>query len=127
MNIKKAAEYHLHRMDIIISAAEIRWGIMMQLVNLAGGELAEKFERQWSALSAAILESRYADIVILSDGVCRGVWALERAAIAAGHVSQSLPPYVHERASIASVEVSVQEIKKLPAEFWDKGGDEIGF
>lgn len=79
------SQKHLERMDAVVRAAEIKWGAPFRLVQLVPDDLAAKFDRQWQSLSSAITESRHEDVCLLADGVIRGVWALEKTAMATGH------------------------------------------
>lgn len=96
MELQERAQKHLERMDIVVRAVEIKWGLM----NLGAGgveqlvpsELAAKFQAQWDKLSSAVTEQRYEDVILLSDGVVRGVWAMDKAAMAAGHEPGALLP-----------------------------------
>ena len=126
MELKDRAQSHISRMDLIVHASEIRWGMMFRLKHLVPDELAEKFTRQWRALGDATMDKRYEDMVSLSDGVIRGMWALEAAAMDAGHVPEDLLPIGVETPRVVH-EDAPSAIETLPKSFWDGGGESIPF
>ena len=92
MELQDRAQKYLERMDYIVRAAEIKWGIMFGLSALVPAELAAKFQTQWEKLSAAIMASDHEGVIVLTDGVVRGVWALEKAALDSGATPLGLSP-----------------------------------
>lgn len=104
MELMDVAQYHLKRMDLVVRASEIRWGMFGALEQLVPPELAAKFQTQWQKLTAAVMESRHEDVCVLADGVIRGIWALENRAIIDGHTPLNLSP-------IGLVVVSIPEEK----------------
>lgn len=127
MELKERAHRHIERMDFVVRAAEIKWGIPLMLTTLIEPDLAGKFQRQWQALSAAISECRDADVIELTDGAIRGIWAMERAALDAGHKPNALSPIgVAPKEPEAATE-KVNKINVPPDKFWKDGGDSIPF
>lgn len=92
MELNERAQSYLERMDYVVRAAEIKWGIMFGLEALVPAELAAKFKTQWNHLSEAVMTNDYEGIITHADGVVRGVWALERMAIQSGQEPLVLPP-----------------------------------
>jgi len=88
MELMERAQRHLERMDIVVRASEIKWGVMVPggagLLGMVPPELAAKFNTQWDKLSDAITNSRHEDVIVLADGVVRGIWALERVVVLGG-------------------------------------------
>ena len=105
MELQERAQKHIERMDYVVRTSEIKWGMMFGLSALVPLELAAKFDLQWQKLSEAIMDSRHEDVVMLSDGVIRGVWALEKVAVLNGHEPLPLSPIGLGVAVMASNEV----------------------
>jgi hypothetical protein len=126
MELIDRAQSHLNRMDFVVKSIEIKWGIMFAVLSLVPPELAEKFQRQWQSLNNALAENRHEDIISLTDGVIRGCWALDKAAMSAGNDPQRLDQIGIETPVMAQ-ETPRREIKQLPPEFWTSGGDLIPF
>lgn len=127
MTLQDRAQAHLQRMDIVVRAAEIKWGIMFGLSALVPTELAAKFQTQWDKLSAAIMASDHEGVIVLADGVVRGVWALDAAAVAAGHVPGALVAVGVGVVVPKAVEASSVAINVPNDAFWRGGGDELSF
>lgn len=125
MEPQHRAQKHLQRMDIVMKAAEIKYGVMFTESNLINLELRNKFARQWEKLNSAIMECRYHDVCTLADGVVRGVWAIEKAMEASQAAPCGLTP-IGIGTLPEAAPVQKQGVKTLPAEFW-RSGDEIGF
>ena len=122
------AQAHLHRLDIVVKAVEIRWGVCFGVQAFVPPELWQKFDRQWSALNAAITENRHEDVVTLADGAVRGVWALDKAAWEAGHSPPPLPAYGQEhKTPVDPAKIENKGIAELGSEFWRNGGDALPF
>lgn len=126
MDLKERAQKHIERLDIIVKATEIKWGVMWQIEALVPQELADKFNRQWEALSSAITDRRHEDVIDLSDGAVRGIWAMEKAAILAGNAPVQLSTIGMAIAEPVTADVSTH-IPQLPPSFWAQGGDTINF
>ncbi len=74
----------LQRLDAASRDYESRWGLGV-LETLVPPTLAEKWQKQWVKVNAAILENDDLSIPGLVDGTIRGWKALEDAAKSAGH------------------------------------------
>jgi len=72
----------LHKYDAAVTEKERVWGVD-RLVWLVGGDLRDRFEQQMDKLNAAIDKCDGVEHEV--DVTLRGVDALERAAIEAGH------------------------------------------
>ncbi len=92
MNLIDREIAHLTRMDFVVRTCEIKWGLMFGITRLVPPELAAKFDLQWLKLSEAIMLKDHEGVMMLSDGVIRGIWAMERAAILEGHIPHALSP-----------------------------------
>ncbi len=90
MELNDRAQAYLQRMDLVVRAAEIKWGILFALERLVPPELAAKFQAQWQKLSGAVMAKDYDEVIVHADGVIRGVWALEKVALEMGHVPEAL-------------------------------------
>ena len=130
MEQRDIAQKHLNRMDAVVHAAEIKWGILMQLRHMVEPELAEKFDRQWAKLSLALEECRHDDVIALADGTIRGIWAMEAQAMASGHIPLPIQPYevkTPDKADMGVCDTVEDEIIPLGNDFWANGGDELPF
>lgn len=105
MELIDRAQAHIVRMDVVVRAAEIKWGLMGSLETLVPPELAAKFQTQWGKLSEAVMANAYEDIMLLADGVVRGIWAMERVAVLAGSEVQGLSPIGLGTSVMAPIEV----------------------
>ena len=126
------SQLHLNRLDLVVRAAEIKWGIMDRLETLCSPETATKFGNHWAKLSMAIMASEYEDVVLLADGAVRGVWRMEAEAIAAGHTPGALMPLGVGGSAPISFEPPVAAPKgfngTVPDAAWFKaGGDPVPF
>jgi len=126
MELKERATAHIARLDMVVKAAEIKWGVPLLLETLVDANLAAKFGRQWDALSDAIMGSRHEEVIELADGAIRGVWAMEKAALAAGQVPAALAP-IGVAVPVKEVAHVENKINVPPNEFWKNGGDTIPF
>ena len=127
MELSIRARKHIERLDIVVKAAEVKWGVPLQLEQLVPPEMAAKFGRQWDALSAAITSGNYEDMIELADGAIRGVWAMDKAALDAGNVPATPSPIGAKNDFVPEAAKVEETIKPLSKEFWDQGGDVIDF
>lgn len=123
----ETAQRHIERLDIVVRACEIKWGVCFMIEKKVPAELWAKFQRQWDALSAAITGCDYEIVPDLADGAVRGVWALEKAAMDAGHVPEPLCAPVVVDLSPRESPGPKHEIQQLPPDFWKNGGDTLAF
>lgn len=126
MELKDRAQSHIQRMDLIVHASEVKWGLMFRLKQLVPDDLAAKFQRKWDELSEAVMDKRYEDTIILSDDIIRGVGVLEAAAVDAGHVPEDLLPIGVETPRVVHESVP-SGVETLPKSFWRDGGDDLPF
>jgi hypothetical protein len=126
MELQDRAQEHIKRMDIVVRATETKWGIFLPL-HLVPVPLKEAFDRQWSKLSQAILESRHEDVMILADGVIRGLWKIDDTLNRAGVEPADLNPIGVVSEVSHKLEEDTKMIQALPKSFFDNGGDEIPF
>ena len=106
MSLQERAQRHIERMDIVVKAAEIKYGLLAGITaEPVPPELAAKFDAQWQKLSEAIMDSRHEDVIVLADGVVRGIWALDRFVVLAGADPLALSPIGLETHVMASNEV----------------------
>lgn len=75
----------LYEVDLVAHRLTLKWGVN-RLLELAPPDLKAKFDNQMGKLEAAVIGGDVALVQELVGGCCRGWQALERAAIAAGHV-----------------------------------------
>lgn len=75
----------MYRLDIELHRSTLKWGVG-RLLALAPAELVAKWDAQMVKLNAAILADEVPLVEDLVVGSCRGVAALERSVVAAGHV-----------------------------------------
>ncbi len=75
----------MYRLDIELHKSTLKWGVG-RLLELAPPDLLAKWSSQMAKLNAAILAGDVPLVEELVVGSCRGVAALERAAVAAGHI-----------------------------------------
>ena len=114
MTLQHRSQAHLNRMDWVVRAAEIKWGMMGGLESLVPPNLAAKFALQWGRLSEAIMANAHEDVIVLADGVVRGIWALERVAVLAGAEPSPLPGIGLETPLMAPERVSEYVPSGLP-------------
>lgn len=77
-------EHLINRFDDMVTQYESKWGIEA-LPRLVDFDLAENWRLHMQDLNDAIQRQHPGDLQDLVDGAARGLAALEKAAIAAGH------------------------------------------
>ncbi len=100
----------LYRLDLELHKMTLKWG-HNRLVELAPADLLAKWSSQRSKLEVAILAGDVPLVEQLVAGSCRGVMALERAAVAAGHV-----PYEPQFWEVAAGDGTVHRVVRLREE-----------
>ncbi len=75
----------MYKLQIEEHKMTLKWGVD-RLVGLASPELQSKWNSQRSKLEAAIIAGDVPLVEDLVNGSCRGLMALERSALAAGHI-----------------------------------------
>jgi len=78
---------HCERLDAVTKSYESRWGIA-RLDKLVSAATAEKWQRQWGKISAAIMANDHVTLAGLVDGTVRGWAAIEAEALALGHTPE---------------------------------------
>lgn len=126
MTPQDKAQRHLERLDVVIRASEIKWGLF-RLETLVPEDLAAKFKRQWDGLSLAITEARHEDVVVMADGAIRGIWAMEKTAMGAGCDPEALLPFGAVAEKPKDGYILDKTLRSMPPEFWAGGGDSIPF
>jgi hypothetical protein len=125
MDIIETAQRHIERLDIVVRACEIKWGVCFGIEMKIPKDLWDKFQRQWDALSAAISGCDHASVPDLADGAVRGVWAMEKAALDAGYTPEPLLPCAVRPWQQETPKPASNGIQERSKEFWKNGGDEL--
>ena len=126
MELIDRSQEHLKRMDIVMRSMETKWGIFLPL-HLVPVPLKDAFERQWSKLSQATITANYEDVIMLSDGVIRGLWKIDDTLNRAGVSTDELIPIGVVGKVSKKLEDETHIIKTLPKSFFDGAGDKIPF
>jgi len=95
------------RLDLELHRSTLKWGVG-RLLELAPPDLLAKWNSQMSKLNEAILAG---DVMLVEDlvvGSCRGLEALQRSAIALGHI-----PFSPEFAEVAMDDGTVYRVVGL--------------
>ncbi len=74
----------LYKLDLELHRSTLKWGFG-RLLDLAPADLQAKWSAQRAKLEQAIIAGDVPLVEDLVNGSCRGITALERSAVAAGH------------------------------------------